>query len=770
VAGLTSCRCECERADRVALQPADADLPVNLHLGEEQELLRESFEELFAAESSPERVRAAEPRGFDAGLWKQLVETGATSMRVPEARGGSGAGLLDAALVCELAGRHLASAPLAEAIAASRLLAELPGEAARAALEQVLAGVSIATLAVAAPWDGEDPLVPGGAIADLVLGLDGDALLLVRPDDGARAAMHANLGSAALARIAVRRDAPGAVVLLEGAAARRAFEAAREEWKLLTAAAVGGLARRSLELAAAYASERIQFDRPIATFQGIAHPLADAITAVEGARLLWLEAIWALSRGEPRAAALVSMAFAFVAEAAAEATSRGLHVHGGYGLSLEYDIQLYFRRGRAWALAGGSAQDELQEVARRLWEGADVALPPGGDTALDFDLGAEDAILRDEVRAFLDEKLTPELRARAHFSWDGHDPAFQRELAAAGLAFPQWPREYGGQERSAYGGFVVQKELVRVGWTEYAIATTRIIAEAVMKFGSDEVKRDVLPKVARGEAVLSMGYTEPSAGSDVAAVSTRAVRGADGDWLIDGQKMFTSGAHLAQYVFLLTRTNPDVPKHRGLTLFLIPLDTPGIEVQPVYTVGDERTNITYYSAVRVPDRYRVGEVDGGWAVLAYALEIEHGTSFEHHQRELVEAAVAWARATRRGGRPVLEDPRARERLARAAIHAEVAHLLELRAVWTSAERLPDRGEGAMTKLFSSERLAADARDLLDLAAPDSLLSRGAPGAAGDGCIEFSYRHAAGTRIYAGSSEIMRSVIAQLALGMPRSRS
>jgi len=742
---------------------------VNFHLGEEQELLRESFEELFAAESSAERVRAAEPLGFDAGLWKQLVETGAVAMRAPEARGGSGAGLLDAALVCELAGRHLASVPLPEAIAASRLLAELPGEAAQQTLAAVTAGSAVPTLAVGRAWDDADPLVPGGAIADAVLGMDGEALLLLRPEAGSRRA-PASLGSAPLARLAVRRDAPGATVLLEGIEARRAFEAAREEWKLLTAAALGGLARRALELAADYAGERIQFGRAIATFQGIAHPLADAVTAVDGARLLWLEAIWAIARGDARAAALVSMAFASAAEASAEATARSLHVHGGYGLSVEYDIQLYFRRGRAWALAGGSASDELQELARRSWQGAEVALPPAGDPVPDFGLGVEAEALRDEVRAFLDEKLTPERRARAHFSWDGHDPELHRELAAAGLAYPQWPREYGGQERSAYGAFVVQKELVRAGWTEYALATTRIIAEAVMKFGSDAVKQEVLPRVARGEAVLSMGYTEPSAGSDVAAVSTRAVRQDDGDWRIDGQKMFTSGAHLAQYVFLLTRSNSDVPKHRGLTLFLVPLDTPGIEVQPVYTVGDERTNITYYSGVQVPDRYRVGEVDGGWAVLAYALEIEHGTSFEHHQRELVEAAADWAGRTRRGGRPLLEDPRARERLARAAIHAEVARLLELRTLWTAAEGLPDGGEGAMAKLFSSEKLATDARDLLDLAAPDSLLSRGAPGAAGDGMIEFSYRHAAGTRIYAGSSEIMRSVIAQLALGMPRSRS
>jgi alkylation response protein AidB-like acyl-CoA dehydrogenase len=743
---------------------------VNLHLTEEQELLRERFDELFGAESSPDRVRAAESRGFDDGLWKQLVETGAACMRVPESSGGSGASLLDAALVCELAGRHLASAPLVEAIVVSRLLAEIPGDTARAALDDVISRAMVPTLAVGEAFDGQAPLVPAGAVADYVLGLDGDALLLLSPGTEDRDDPPTSLGSASFARVAVDRSAAGAVVLLEGADARRAFEAAHEEWKLLTAAAIGGLARRALEIAAAYASERIQFDRPIATYQGIAHPLADAITAVEGARLLWLEAVWAVGRQDPRAAALVSMAFAFGAEAAAEATSRSLHVHGGYGLSVEYDIQLYFRRGRAWALAGGSARAELQRVAERLWCGGAVALPPAGEIAIDFDLGPEADAARARIRAFLEEKLTPERRAKIHFSWDGHLPDFHRELVEAGFAFPHLSHAGSGGKHDVYEAFVVRNELNRVGYTDFAIGTTGIIGAALARFGSDEVRRDVVPRIARGEVICSMGYTEPSAGSDVAAVATRAVRQDDGDWRIEGQKMFTSGAHIAQYVFLLTRTNPDAPKHRGLTLFIVPLDAKGIDVHPVHTVGDERTNVTYYTGVRVPDAYRVGEVDGGWQVMSYALEVEHGACFAHFQDELVEAAVAWARDARRNGRTVLDDPIARERLARAAIHAEVSNVLERRVIWGAAEGVPDRGEGSMTKLFSSEMLSADASDLLDLAAPDALLSRGQRGSAGDGGIEFAYRHAEGTRVYAGSSEIMRNVIAQMALGLPRFRS
>jgi len=215
-----------------------------------------------------------------------------------------------------------------------------------------------------------------------------------------------------------------------------------------------------------------------------------------------------------------------------------------------------------------------------------------------------------------------------------------------------------------------------------------MVGATLMRFGSEELQREVLPRVLAGEAVMSLGYTEPASGSDVAAAQTRAVR--DGDhWVIDGQKMFTSGANLAQYVFLLTRTDPDAPKHRGLTMFLVPFDTPGIEIHPVQTLSDERTNVTYYSDVRVPDRYRVGPANGGWKVVGYALEIEHGvggggaSTYALHLRDLLEKALRWARTAQRRGRPALEDVRVCERLARVAMHAEMAFVLARHTLYRS---------------------------------------------------------------------------------------
>jgi len=747
---------------------------MQLNLPDEQELLRQTFADFFATESSPERVRAAESTGFDSALWKSLLEMGALGMRVPEAQGGGGASLFDAVLLCEQAGRHLASAPLVEGIAVSGLLARLGGEAADGALAKLLDDSWVVALVPREDCGEEPQLVPGGAAAQAVITLQGDQLLLV---EGRAVDAPRNLGASPLGVWHVGAEEKGSrrSVLAQGARAREAFLAAREEWKLLTAAAVAGLARRAIEIAAAYATERIQWDRPIGAFQAIAHPLADSVTAVDGARLLIWDTAAAIAGDAPRASAQISMCWAWAAETASDAVARALHTHGGYGISLEYDIQLYHRRAKAWSLVCGDPRDEWLEVARRLWDDGAVLPRPeaAGNVPIDFELGERAEAFRLQVRAFFEENLDDALRARARYDWEGHDAGFHKRLAEAGLAFPSWPAEYGGLGRDPYEATAQGEEFHRVGWSTHALGTTRVIGESLLRFGSEEFKREIIPRICAGDVVLSMGYSEPASGSDVAAAQTRAVRDGD-EWVINGQKMFTSGANRAQYVFLLTRTDPEARKHRGLTMFLVPLDAPGVEIQPIHTLSDERTNATYYADVRVPDSARVGEVNGGWEVLAYALEVEHGGGaggFSIEHVDLVEHAVAWARGARRNGSAAIDDPRVRERLARAAARSRVAHLLTMRSLFTSTEGAPDRGEGPMTKLFTSEAFLEDATDLLDLAAPDSIL-KPAEGEqpVGASLIEFSYRLSAATTVYAGTSEIMRSIIAQQTLEMPRSRS
>jgi alkylation response protein AidB-like acyl-CoA dehydrogenase len=750
--------------------------PMQLALTEEQELLQRTFADLFAAESSPERVRAAETTGFDPGLWKHLVETGAIGIRVPEALGGSGGGLHDAAILAEQAGRALASAPLVEAICAAGLLARLEGDAARALLAEILEGGSIPTLALCETGRSAAQLVPGGAAADAVLALDADAVVLLRRPRASATRPVPNLGSSALARWQLDAAPAGTerVTLARGATARNAYRAALEEWRLLTAALLSGLAGRALEIGADYAKSRIQFDRPIGSFQGLAHPMADAATEVCAAQLFVQYAIWSLATAQPEAGARICFAFAAAAESAGVATRRALHAHGGYGVSLEYEIQLYYRRAKAWALVGGNPRDELLRAAERLWDDAaePVALPDAGPCALDFGFGPEAERFRAEARAFFERALTPELREKAHFSWESYDTGFQKELARAGLLFPHWPRAYGGRDSGPYETTVLWEEYDRVGWSSYPAMTTGMVGATLIHFASEELKREVLPRVLAGEAIISLGYTEPAAGSDVAAAQTRAVREGD-HWVINGQKMFTSGADIAQYVFLLTRTDADVAKHKGLTMFLVPLDAKGVDVHPVHTFSDERTNVTYYNDVRIPDRYRIGEVNGGWGVIGYALEIEHGSGLVAGAQHLLlqklsRKAQRWVRGAERDGRPVLDDPRVREGVARVAMHAEMSFALGCLALWCSATGRPPRGEGPMNKLFGTEKLLSDAEALLDLMAPDSLLRAGERGAEAVGEPEFAYRVAAAATIYGGSSEIMRGLIAQQVLGLPRS--
>ena len=277
-------------------------------------------------------------------------------------------------------------------------------------------------------------------------------------------------------------------------------------------------------------------------------------------------------------------------------------------------------------------------------------------------------------------------------------------------------------------------------------------------------ERELIPEILAGELCVCLGYSEPDAGSDVAAVATRAERDGD-EWVINGQKMFTTLAHEAQYVFLLTRTNWDAPKHKGLTMFLVPLDSPGVEIQPVATLGGERTNVTYYSDVRVPDDARVGDVDGGWSVLMVALTFERtGRVAGELQRLLAEARVWGEHKGVDGARP-LDDPDVRARVARIAIDGEVARLLAHRMTWVAASGALPGIEGSMAKLFATEAYQVAAGDFLDLTGPRGVVSEQLPDAPPP-VADHAYRHGAVVTIYGGSSEVQRNIIARRGLGLP----
>ena len=733
---------------------------MNFDLTDDQTMMRESFARFLDEHSAIAKVRAAAAgSGFDPALWRGLAELGALAIRVPESAGGLGLGLIDAGVLMEEAGRTLASGPLAEALVAARLLAELGGDA--DLLARALAGEAVVTLAFRDVAVEPVQWIAGGAVAEAVIARKGGAIVLVTVPEAARTA-EANLASTPLAEIDL--SACTSTVLAEGEAALATFAAGIEEWKLLVAIALAGLGAEALKLAAAYASERKQFGQFIGQFQAISHPLADLVCEVDGGKFLVWKAIRDISDGSSEAGAAISIALWWNANAAARATAQALHTFGGYGLTTEYDIHLFNLRAKAWPLVWGDPQRLIDEAARRTYAGEKAALPHAGECPIDFDLGDDARAVTAEIEAFFEANVTPEMRAKFHYSWEGFNPELHKKLVAADLVFPGLPAEMGTRPRSPYAKIATMDAFEAQGYNNPAAGVAQMVSLIIHRFGTDELKRDVLAKVMAGEVICSLGYSEPGSGSDVFAAQCKATPDGNG-WRIDGTKMFTSGANLASYVLMLCRTNSDVAKHKGLTMFIVPLKAEGVTIQPVYTFQDERTNITFYDGVRIPDSYRLGEVDGGVRTMSASLELEHGGGFGKYQRQMLKAGEQLCREIVKDGKPLIEDAGAQARLARTMANVWVSEMLTFRAQWTIAEKKENRAYGPMAKMYSSEKFLTDARDLLDLTAPLSLSKR--KGAAE--AINTFYRHAQGATIYGGTSEVHRSMIAERNLGLPRTR-
>ena len=776
---------------------------MHLRLTDEQEALRDAVSGFLEKASSAEAVREAEPLGWDPKVWDGLTAIGVPTLGVALDLGGSGASLRDLAVVAEACGAAMASAPVVETMVAARLLARFAStsEPAAAALADLVAGGAPVALAVRPTSVARADLVPGAAVASHAVVFDGNDLVLAEcAGDSTEAdgsASPANLGSAPLDNVSW--DPSYRPVLATGIDAADAYARAVDEWQALTARWLVGLGRAAQAVAIQYAKDRRQFDSPIGSFQAIQHRFADLATDLDGADLLSNKAVLALDVNDPVAVSFPAMAFWFAGDTAQRAATWGLHVHGGYGFMEEYDIQLMFRRAKAARLVMGDPRRLLQSLADRLWSdpasgpipgdafrptsgaaptpattstGANSEGDSGESGGFDFKLGPDVAAFRAEVRAFLAENVTDEVIETAHRTGTIHDHGLHTKMAEAGWISAGWPAEFGGQGRSPLEMNALSEEMYLSGAPVDGLGVASLVAHTLLLCGTDWQKRTIIPEILSGQALCCLGYSEPDAGSDVASVVTKATR--DGDqWTVTGQKMFTTLAHEAQYVFLLTRTNTDVAKHKGLTMFVVPMDTEGISFTPVHTMGGERTNITYYDDVKVDDRYRVGEVDGGWAVMMTALVFERNSAWYGELVRLLDHGLGWARRTPSPtGATMADDPLVRERLARIAIGNEVSNLLGWRAAWMAANDTLPGVEGTMAKLFTTEHYQFAANELIDALGADGLRRHGdasADESIAHGWIEAIYRHCQVTTIYGGTSEVLRGIIAERGLQLPRNR-
>jgi len=391
---------------------------------------------------------------------------------------------------------------------------------------------------------------------------------------------------------------------------------------------------------------------------------------------------------------------------------------------------------------------------------------------LDFELSAEQVAFGEEVERFLDENDDPEVFdvTRENMAQIVDTPkkrAFMRKVGDRGWLGITWPKEWGGQESDGVYEYLLNEALARRGGPQIGKGVG-IIGKTILAHGNDRLKKEFLPKILRNEVEFAVGYSEPDAGSDAASMKLRATRDGDG-WRLNGQKTWTTSAHFAEWYWVGARTDPDAPKHRGITLFLVPLDQPGITINGIWTMGDERTNDVFFDDVWVSDDYVVGELNRGFQYISEALDLERFTMFtfspiEQRMDVLRDFVAAETRDDKRLG----DDPVVRHEIARLATDCEVARVLGLRVVAKSMKGgPPPTTESSEYKLFATELSKRLADASMDIGGPGSQLRVHTEDAPMGGRAESTYRYTVIDTIGGGASEIQKNIIARRKLGLPK---
>jgi len=670
-------------------------------------------------------------------LWGELTQLGWLGLHLPEEYGGSGYGLEELAVVVEQLGRADAPGPFVPTVIVSALIAAVADDATKAAWLPRLADGS---LAAAAALDGDVAVdggtaggsagvVLGGALAGMFLVATGDNVAIVEVGDGVTVDVPTNLDP-------TRRSAK---VTLDGAPATvipGARQALVDLTRLVLSAEAIGLARECTDMAAAYAKERVQFGRVIGTYQAVKHHCANMVVATELATSAVWDAAKAAATGGDQLTFTAAVAATLAAPAADLCANLNTQVHGGIAITWEHDAHLYMRRATTLLsfLRPADAAADLTDLTRSgVSRGKQVELPPEAEP------------IRDEVRAFAESiKDLPEDQQRAR-------------LIETGYVMPHWPKPY-GRAAGAVEQLVVEQEFERAGVQRPSYGITAWNILTLIQYATpDQLERWVLPALNQ-EVIWCQLFSEPDAGSDAAGVKTKATR-VDGGWLVNGQKVWTSGAHVSGMGFATVRTNPDVPKHDGITTMVIDMHAPGVEVRPLkMTIGASEFNEVFFDDVFVPDDDVVGPVDGGWTVARATLGNESvsigggggGMSmpgsaliapFDAHPERLAGGAA---------------------RIGRYIAEHQAMGLLNLRAANRAVAAAGPGPEGAMTKLVLSELGHEAAAILTELNGPDSVFMDG-PGGMSN-ILVLMHR---GMSIAGGTSEIKRNQIGERILGLPR---
>jgi alkylation response protein AidB-like acyl-CoA dehydrogenase len=386
---------------------------------------------------------------------------------------------------------------------------------------------------------------------------------------------------------------------------------------------------------------------------------------------------------------------------------------------------------------------------------------------------SEQQALKEKVARYMKEIMTADLieEKKDPQYFEGGGPIFREKMlkmGREGWLGLGWPEALGGKAIGPMEQHIFTEEVMAAGFS-YPFLTVDTVGPMLAQHGSEFIQETVVKEILKGKVIIAVGYSEPGAGTDLASLKTRADRDGD-DWIINGQKVWTSLGHFADYVWLAARTNhdPSIKKHKGITIFLVPTSFEGFACTPIHTLG-MRTNATYYQDIRVPDKYRIGEIDGGWKLITGQLNRERLSIVNPGMvTGLFEQVCQWCAETRdSSGEPLIKTPWIKENLARTATELETLKLLIWKQAWAMQNGNPEMAASSAAKVYGSEFFVEAYRRMLEVIGQAGTLTRDSKGALLQGKLEHRYRVASVLTFGGGTNEIQRDIIAAAGLWLPR---
>ncbi|MCC2097629.1 MAG: acyl-CoA dehydrogenase, partial [Hyphomicrobiales bacterium] len=695
-------------------------------ISEDHTALRDGAARFAEDVFGPGNLRALRenPDGANRQALTRAAQDGWLSILVPEDLGGAGQDVLAAAFVCQAFGAHLSNIPAGPAMAALAAVAEVPHWREARAFQDALAGTAtilpaLAGLnAVASDLKGADrgglvcnrsaggaafinglrTLVHAGGAADyFLLEVDDSAgtmlALVPRNHPGLEITSRQTIDGGSVTDLHFRDCVFGGDdILFESIDSRRIAGRMRSTLNILLASELAGIMETAIDLTLEHLRTREQFGRSLGSFQALQFRMADVHMQMSLSRALTTETARLAGEQSASVATTAAAAFAKAAETAVTTARTMIQMHGAMGFTDEHDAGLYLKRAVTLANAyGTAAQNRITVAAQTLSREEAEPIRFREDTA-------EDAKFRAEVRAWLDTSLPDHLRNLPTRPSPQDAEMWHRKLYERGWVAPAWPKQYGGMEATIPERIILIDELANAGAPEISGQALGHLGPILQRFGTPEQKAQHLPGMISGDVLWCQGYSEPSSGSDLASLRTRAIRDGD-DFIINGQKIWTTWAHYADWMFCLVRTDPEAPKQKGISFILIDMKTPGITPRGIHTItGEDEFAEVFFDDVRVPVSNVVGEIDAGWTVATALLEQERLNGSNPQKAGHLLGKVK--RAARHSG--MIDDPAFRDRLVQAEIDYVALCATYAQIVRTTERDIRTNADYAFAKLIAAE--------------------------------------------------------------------